>query len=329
LDHVLVAFEDIGSGLVRTVGRRADRTIGSAARRVGVGALVALGCAVSACGGGDVEVSPAPPGGATRGPAPAAGGTAQSDPLHDASLPAARLTITVDDTGPQRFAYRAARSVRGGLVEIRLRNISDAPRKAQLWRISGDHTLAEALKVRHPQPDWLRTAGGVSLTAPHSTSRTLQSLPPGRYYVAATLEEPGSVAAFTVTGAAQAPQPPRAPARVEAIDFAFRASGLRAGRNSVDFDNTGTQPHHAFFVPMRSGAGLADVRAFFAGRASNGPPPIDAEGTRETVVLEGGERQVTQLDLAAGRYALMCFVRNREGGKRHLDLGMINEVSVR
>ena len=71
------------------------------------------------------------------------------------------------------------------------------------------------------------------------------------------------------------------------------------------------------------------MRSFFARTTSTGPPPVDPEGTRETVVIEGGDRQVTQLDLAAGRYALICFVRNRSGGPPHIELGMINEVRVR
>lgn len=125
------------------------------------------------------------------------------------------------------------------------------------------------------------------------------------------------------------PEPPRAPARVEALDFSFCVSGLRAGRNSVDFDNTGGQQHHAFFTPMRAGADLQDVRRFFSRRTSTGSPPVDAELVRETVVVEGGDRQVTQLDLPAGRYALICFVRGRAGGPPHLQLGMINEVTVR
>ena len=239
------------------------------------------------------------------------------------------MTITVDDTRGGNFRYRTAQSVRGGLVEIRLRNRGDVPHKAQLWRIDGDHTVAEALRIRHPQPDWLRTAGGVGLTAPGATSRTLQALPAGRYYAAGTLGEPGAVAAFTVTAPQAAPQPPRAPARIEALDFSFRASGLRAGRNSVDFDNTGHEPHHAFLTPMREGAQLADVRRFFNTRSSTGPPPVDSERISETVVLEGGARQVTQLELDAGRYAVICFVRGRHGGPRHLELGMINEVRVR
>ncbi len=289
-------------------------------------ALVTL--LVSGCGGEDVVVQEAPTA-KERGVAPAAGGTSSSDPLRDAGTRPARLNITVDDVGRTRFRYRAPPTVRGGLVEIRLRNMSAAPRKAQLWRIEGDHTVPEALRIRRPQPDWLRTAGGVSLTEPGRTSSTLQALPAGRYFVAFVLDTPGMVASFTVTGAATVPDPPRAPARVEAKDFSFRVSGLKAGRNSVDFDNTGAEPHHAYFTPMRAGVDLKDVTRFFGARTSTGPPPVDPETVRETVVLEGRERQVTQLDLPAGRYALICFVRGRKGGPRHLELGMINEVTVR
>lgn len=298
----------------------------SAASALGVVAVLVGGC------GGEVKEAPDVVPEASRGrpaAAPPAGRTARRDPLAAAPADRPRLTITVDELSGTGFRYRTAPTIQGGLVEIRLRNRGDVPHKAQLWRIANDHTLAEALRIRHPQPDWLRTAGGVSLTAPGATSRTLQELPAGRYYVAGTLDHPGRVAAFTVTAPPEDRALPRAPARIEALDFSFRASGLRAGRNSVDFDNTGHEPHHAFLAPMRAGAKIADVRRFFNTQSSTGPPPVDGEGTRETVVLEGGERQVTQLDLDAGRYALICFVRGRHGGPRHIELGMINEVRVR
>jgi hypothetical protein len=303
----------------------------SAARRRRVApALVVVGALLYGCGG-DVTEAPDPVPRTSRGGpavAPAAGGTATRDPLAGAGAGRQTMTITVaGDTVKPR--YRTARTVRGGLVEIRLRNHSDVPHKAQLWRVTGGHTVKEALRISHPQPDWLRTAGGVSVTAPRSTSRSLQALPAGRYYVAGTLDDPGRVAEFTVTAPDGAPQPPRAPARIQAIDYSFRTSGLRAGRNSIDFDNTGAAPHHAFLAPMRTGATLAEVKRFFNTTSSTGPPPVDAERTRETVVLEGGERQVTELDLDAGRYALICIVRGREGGPRHIELGMINEVTVR
>jgi hypothetical protein len=302
-------------------------------RRLALPALATLGVA-SGCGGGDVVVQEAPTA-QERGVAPQAGGTSRVDPLRDPT-PDGRMTITVDDTGPGTFAYRAPRTVGGGLVEIRLRNVGDVPHKAQLWRIEGDHTVEQALSglevVRRnhkPLPDWLFWGGGVGLTAPKSTSTTLQVLPAGRYYVSATMDRPGSVASFEVAAPKSAPQVPRAPARVEMRDFSFRVSGLRAGPNSVDVDNTGTQPHFAYFTKMRAGVDLADVRRYFGERSSVGRPPVDGEQTRETAVLEGGERQVTQLDLPAGRYALICFVRGRNGGPRHLELGMINELTVR
>lgn len=296
--------------------------------RLPAAALLVIAVALNGCGGDDVVVREAPTA-QERGVAPPAGRTARSDPLRDASAGRTRMTITVDDAGAGTFRYRAPRTVRGGLVEIRLRNLDAAPRKAQLWRIEGDHTVKEALRIRHPQPDWLRTAGGVSLTEPGATSSTLQALPAGRYYVAGFLGTPGIVASFTVTGPRTVPEPPRAPARVEALDFSFRVSGLTAGRNSVDFDNTGSQQHHAYFTPMRDRVDIEDVRRFFGRRTSTGPPPVDPELVRETVVVEGGDRQVTELDLPAGRYALICFVRGRAGGPPHIELGMINEVTVR
>ncbi|MEA2220215.1 MAG: hypothetical protein QOJ35_2841 [Solirubrobacteraceae bacterium] len=292
-------------------------------------AAVAPGC-------GENVVVRAAPTAKQRGVAPPAGGTSNVDPLRTAAAAQSRLTITVDDTGPGTFAYHAPRHVRGGLVEIRLRNVGEVPHKAQLWRIAGDHTVGEALgrlkaglPSHRPLPDWLFWAGGVSLTAPRATSVSLQDLRAGRYYVSATMDRPGSVASFEVAAPKAARQVPRAPARVEMRDYAFAVSGLRAGRNSVAVDNTGAQPHLAYFARMRAGAGLADVRRFFGEKTSIGRPPVDGEQTRETAVLEGGDRQVTQLDLPAGRYALVCFVRNRGGGPRHLELGMINEVTVR
>jgi hypothetical protein len=297
-------------------------------------ALVILAAVVSGCGGEDVVVRPAPTA-KERGVAPPAGGISRVDPLR-AGAAHRRLTITVDDTGPGTFAYSAPATVRGGLVEIRLRNVGEVPHKAQLWRIEGGHTVKEALgglkavlRSRTPLPDWLLWGGGVSLTAPKTTSSTLQYLPAGRYYASSHMDRPGSVAAFDVSAPGAARAVPRAPARIEMRDFAFRVSGLRAGRNSVDVDNTGTQPHFAYFARMRAGVDLGDVRTYFGERTSVGVPPVDGEQTRETAVLEGGERQVAQLDIPAGRYALICFVRNRDGGPRHLELGMINEVTVR
>src|SRR3954452_23216183 len=112
----------------------------SPALRRSVCLAATLALALAACGQ-DVEVSPAPPKVPRPVPAPPAGGTVKRDPLRRVSARTPRLRIVVDDAGSQQVRYAAPASVRGGLVEISLRNDGSAPHKAQLWRIDGDHTV--------------------------------------------------------------------------------------------------------------------------------------------------------------------------------------------
>ena len=293
--------------------------------------LIALGALAPGCGGDEEAGFGPPPEAPTEtaalpNPAPRAG---VATPFTAAAGKAQRLAIGVRDSGPGRFRYSAPATVRAGLVEIRFDNDGDVPHLAHLWRVAGTHTVKQALRVSYPQPDWLQRAGGVGLVQPGAQGRTLQFLRPGRYYVAATLGHPGTVATFQVTGKQTGGQLAPAPARVDALDFRFEVSGLRPGRNAVEFHNTGREQHHAFFVPMTEGANLADVRRFFTESSSVGTPPVDPERTRETVVLEGGERQITEIDLDPARYAVICIVRGRQGGPPHVELGMVNEVTVK
>ncbi len=261
-------------------------------------ALLPLG----ACGGGDVDLP-------VRGSEPAP------------------LRISVTDSPSGRFEYTAPRSFRGGLVEIRFTNRGEASHKAQLWRVGAGHTVEQALRAGRPLPAWLTTAGGVGATRPGETGRTFQRLPPGRYYVAGSGNERGTVARFRVRAGGRSTEPPAARARVVASEYDFRVAGLRAGRTEVEFRNAGAEPHHAYFAPMRRGATLADVRAALSGRSS-GQLPVNFERARETVVIEGGDRQTTELELESGRYALLCAVSDRAGGPPHTEKGMVAEVRV-
>ena len=67
----------------------------------------------------------------------------------------------------------------------------------------------------------------------------------------------------------------------------------------------------------------------FLKERSSGPPPVDADRAQETAILGAGQRQLAKLRLAVGRYALLCYVRNRSGGPRHAERGMVGEVEVR
>jgi hypothetical protein len=155
----------------------------------------------------------------------------------------------------------------------------------------------------------------------------VQRLEPGTYWVGDDAEDRGDVAILRVTGGAADPKLSPPEARLTAVDYRFKFSGLKAGRTAVEFANNGKEPHHAYFALMREGRTVAEVLAFFKGKLT-GPPPIDTERNQETTVLEGGQRQATQLDLQSGRYAVLCFVSDRGGGPPHTEKGMVAEVKV-
>ncbi|MDQ3870083.1 MAG: hypothetical protein M3301_00515 [Chloroflexota bacterium] len=272
------------------------------ARRVGgVVSVLAVGAiALAGCGGGD--------------------------PSREEARPA-RLNLALTEPSPGRLRFLAPKSVPAGPVEINFTNLAQQHHKAQLWRIVGDHSIAEALRSRlSPIPDWLLVAGGSGTAQAGGMSSAVQRLRPGTYLIADTPEN-RAAAPLRVTARAAPGKLPKASATITADDYYFRISGIEAGRRSVTFRNVGTEPHHAFLTPLRGRARLGDVLQFLKRRS--GIPPVDADRSQETAILGGGQRQVAQLDLAPGRYALLCFVRNRKGGPRHLDRGMVGELAVR
>lgn len=78
-----------------------------------------------------------------------------------------------------------------------------------------------------------------------------------------------------------------------------------------------------------AGATFEQVKAFVTSDAPpDGPPPVDFSRALVTAVLEGGESQITELNLTSGTYAFVCFISDRAGGPPHVAKGMINEVVV-
>ncbi|MDP8910033.1 MAG: hypothetical protein M3N47_13175 [Chloroflexota bacterium] len=256
-----------------------------------------------------------------------------------------KLAVEVVQAGENRFRLSAPRSVEAGLVEITLTSpAGSTSHDAQLVRVEGDHTLDEVVKTLAvegaPIPPWMAPAGGVGQTDAGATGRSVQRVSPGTYHILDTGQpegddvksyfETGAVATFKVTGDAAAANLPHATAKITAREYAFSVRGLTAGRNEVEFANAGNEPHHVIAMPYREGATLADVKKAFGQQGPpDGPPPVDFENLTGSAVLERGTRQVTELQLKRGRYALVCFVSDRRGGPPHVAKGMIAEAVVR
>ena len=256
-----------------------------------------------------------------------------------------KLAVEVTERGPNKFALSAPKSVKAGLVEITLKTPAGGrtSHDAQLVRVEGNHSIDEVLKFvaedGAPTPNWLFAAGGVGQTQAGVTGSTTQTLAPGKYFVIDTsgpegenvksYAETGATAQLQVTGKTGTGELPKAHSKITAKDYTFTTRGLKAGRNQVEFDNAGKELHHVIALPYRKGTTLATVKKTFKQqRPPSGPPPVDFESITGSAVLEGGQKQVTQLDLKRGKYALVCFVSDRKGGPPHVAKGMITEAVV-
>jgi hypothetical protein len=240
------------------------------------------------------------------------------------------VAIKLTQSG-KKLRFSVPGSVEGGVVRIEFTNSSKGEHEAQLARVEGDHTTQEGLQAGgawadggKPLPRWVRLAGGVGGTPAGATRSVTQELPPGKYVVLET--DQNTNASFEVTGSGDAEL--AAPgARIDATEYSFKSTGLKAGRGEVLFDNNGAEPHFIEGLRIKQGNTIADVREFV--RTEKGEQPFSEQGSFTTTITDGGFSQVIEANLEPGRYALLCFVPDRKGGPPHVEKGMVSEAVVR
>lgn len=286
----------------------------------------------------------------------AAGATGCGDddePARDAAAPveAAGFVIEATAEGKSRKALRFPATVKAGLVKMTLENADAGQRSAQLMRILGDHDANDVLKIFTDEggdatPSWIQDGGGLAAVKPGASASVTQVLAPGRYVLfddatqrgdgeGPSNAELGATGEFTVTGPQSDAALPEQPATLTATDdgeddYDFEFAGFRSGVNQVRFENTGEQMHHALLFPIHEGKTIEDAEESFTSDAPPaGPPPVDFAAGLGTAVIDGGNAQNISLDLEPGRYAVVCFITDRQGGKEHVHKGMIAELTVK
>lgn len=244
----------------------------------------------------------------------------------------ATLEITATEEG-KTATLDAPESAEAGLNEITMTNDGEQPHSGQLLRVEGEHSEEEVLEglqaasSGEPFPDWFFAGGGVGTVGPGETRTVTQALEPDSTYWLVDDEAPGKppITPIEITGEGSDATLEETDSAVTAVDFGFESEGLASGE-PVTFKNEGEQPHHMVAAPILGDATIEDVETFF--KEEKGKPPVDFENSSATSVLEGGTEQVSGVSLDAGRYALVCFITNREGGPPHVALGMIDEIEV-
>ena len=277
----------------------------------GLAIVAVLGLAGAGCGGDDDEGD--------------SGGGSESQ----AAKPS-KLAIEVSGSAKEP-TFSVPKSVEGGVVEIELTNSAKGDHGAQLIGATDGHTPQEALEVGNawgengkPLPEWVIPAGGVGSIATGETASVTQELAPGRYVVV-DLDSDANTE-LEVTGDSGAGDLASDGGTIEATEYEFSSTGLKAGKSRVLVDNTGGEPHFIAGIGIKPGSTIADVRRFF--KTEKGQPPIDESRSFSTAVIEGGAKQSVDVELKAGKYALLCFVPDRAGGPPHVVKGMISEAVV-
>jgi hypothetical protein len=130
---------------------------------------------------------------------------------------------------------------------------------------------------------------------------------------------------------------PRITGQIKATDVpgdkhAFEASGLKAGLNTLVFDNASTkEDHHFVLVRILPGKTLADAKKALASQGSpKGQPPVDFPNAVGAAVLGAKRKDIVQINVPqAGNYALFCFLQDRNGkGPPHFLKGMLKEIKI-
>ncbi len=231
-------------------------------------------------------------------------------------------------------AFTLPEEAETGEAEITLVNDADGPADLQLIRVEGEHSSEEVVEAFNeagggkPFPSWFFAAGGLGTTEAGEETTVTQVLRPGTYYA---LNTEGPVDTKTVEGIEvegdDSDASLEADATIKAHEYGFETDGIVAGENELVFENTGAQPHHVIALKMVGDSTIEDVKTFF--KTEGGKPPVEEGPPVGTAVIEGGESQLAELDFDPGRYALVCFITDRQGGPPHMIKGMVEELDVK
>lgn len=120
--------------------------------------------------------------------------------------------------------------------------------------------------------------------------------------------------------------PPKASAELTLEDYSFHlAAPLSSGRQILHIRNAGTEAHEADIFRLATGTTVQDYIAWE--RAGEiGIPPVDPVGGLGD--LMPGREIWLAVDLAPGRYFILCTISAAGDGKPHYEHGMVLEFTV-
>jgi plastocyanin len=291
--------------------------------------------------GGQPGATATPAATATEEPSASPSPEASASPSPEASpspSPAAVGELEIEAT---EFAFDAPAEVPAGVTRVTLNNAGQEEHQAQIARLNEGNTFEDlTAALQRPDPAaalaLVTLSGGPTGVAAGASGSTTVNLEPGTHallcFVTGADGVPhiakGQVGQIEVTGTAGGGELPSGDAQVTLQDFAFVGlTTLSSGQHTVTVSNAGPQPHEATLVKLNEGVTVEQViEAFTSTEPSTGPPPWTGAGGIAGIAT--GTTATMEIEVAAGNYALICFIPDPASGKPHAALGMVGGVTV-
>jgi hypothetical protein len=235
------------------------------------------------------------------------------------------------------YAFQAPDTVQAGPTTFRLVSKGKEMHVMPIVRIAPGHTAGElfdALTHHAPTP-WITSLGGVGTVPPGDSAKSIIDLSPGLYAMWCDIAGRDSVPhfmkgmfhAFTVVGPPNRAAMPRADVTVELSEFKFgMPDTLAAGRHVIEVRNVGTQTHMALLWRLNPRVSLDSAMRWIADPAPRTDRPITIIGGVSD--LSPGQRVHMLVDLAPGRYMLICLDEDVHDHKPHFMHGMVRRFAV-
>jgi uncharacterized cupredoxin-like copper-binding protein len=242
---------------------------------------------------------------------------------------AVELRITADE-----FTFHMPDSIPAGLVHITMRNAGHDLHEAVLERFTNSlgtaAAFADSVRADVTFPSNAEDIGGAALTLPGDSSGVWLQLAPGHYAVVCWkgdhLERGMVHDLYVVASHGMSVAAPRATHQLTLVDYAFTLdSPLTTGRTVLHIRNAGTEPHEGDIYRVTPTAGFQEYVAWLESGEHGLPPMAPVAGFGD---LFPGKEAWIELDLAPGRYFILCGVPARADKRPHYKRGMLTEFSI-
>ena len=245
------------------------------------------------------------------------------------------VTIVAGD-----YYFQAPSTVTAGWVTLRFLNRGRELHMLGVTRLDNGHAINELLTILvqgKPAPEWAVDVGGPNAVSPGETSNATLRLEVGRYMLGCWITDArgrlhvfkGMVSPLEVTPARESTRsvpPPRPDVVASLADYHITLSPpLTRGRHVIEVENNGPHEHDLTVLRLTTGVSEAQTLDWFD-NPTRTPPAATALGG--VVGFMPGDHQFFTLDVAPGRYLLLCFVPD-DSGRPHYRHGMFSPVTVR